>query len=108
MLNQLPRPVAGYVSSGNTGDSGDLASWFASDALVRDEGRIFEGLDAIKAWHAEARRQYHHTVEPLVVANRDGRTILTARVSGDFPGSPVDLEHVFEIAGDKIISLEIR
>jgi hypothetical protein len=37
MPNQLPRPVAGYVSSGNTGDSGDLASWSAPDALVRYE-----------------------------------------------------------------------
>jgi hypothetical protein len=36
------------------------------------------------------------------------RTIVTARVSGDFPSSPVDLAYVFEIAGDEIVSLEIR
>ncbi len=105
---QLPKPVAGYVSSGNTSDSEALAACFASDAVVRDEGRTFNGLEALKAWHAEARRKYHHTVEPLDVVERDGKTILTAKVSGDFPNSPVNLEHVFELVDDKIKSLEIR
>jgi hypothetical protein len=31
-----------------------------------------------------------------------------AEVSGDFPGSPVNLEHIFRLDGDKIASLEIR
>src|SRR5206468_3562420 len=73
-----------------------------------DEGRTFEGLDAIKLWHAEARKKYQHTVEPLDIAQRDSKTVVTGRVSGNFPSSPVSLEHVFELAGNKIASLEIR
>ena len=38
---------------------------------------------------------------------RDGGTVVVGKVSGDFPGSPVDLEHAFKLNGDKIASLEI-
>jgi len=30
------------------------------------------------------------------------------RLTGDFPGSPVDLNHIFTISHDEIVSLEIR
>ena len=69
----LPKPVRDYVASGNTDDTEALASCFASDAIVRDEGRTFQGLDAVKAWHADARQRYHHTVEPLEIAEREAR-----------------------------------
>jgi len=35
-------------------------------------------------------------------------TIVTARVAGRFPNSPVDLQHVFVVEGGRIASLEIR
>jgi hypothetical protein len=38
----------------------------------------------------------------------DGKTVVTAKVSGNFPGSPLNLDHVFELHGDKIASLEIH
>jgi hypothetical protein len=34
--------------------------------------------------------------------------VVTGEVSGDFPGSPIKLEHIFEIEGGRIASLEIR
>jgi hypothetical protein len=47
-------------------------------------------------------------VEPLGLSLQDGRVVVLSRVSGDFPGSPIRLEHVFEIDGDRITSPEIR
>jgi hypothetical protein len=47
-------------------------------------------------------------VTPLSAVDRDGTTIVTGRVAGDFPGSPVTLDHVFRLEGDRIASLEIR
>ena len=35
-------------------------------------------------------------------------TVVTARVAGAFPNSPLDLQHMFEVEGGKIVSLEIR
>ena len=47
-------------------------------------------------------------VEPIAVVQRDGKTVVTAKVAGSFPNSPVNLDHIFGIEGDRISSLEIR
>ena len=103
----LPKPVAAYFAAEKTQDAGALARCFAADGVVRDEGGTFTGTAAIERWNAAARAKYHHTVEPLSVTERDGRIVVLGRVAGQFPGSPVDLQHVFRLAGDKIASLEI-
>ena len=103
----LPKPVAAYFAAEKTQDAGALARCFATDGIVRDEGGTFTGTAAIERWNAAARAKYHHTVEPLSVTERDGTIVVLGRVAGQFPGSPVDLQHVFRLAGDKIASLEI-
>ena len=37
----------------------------------------------------------------------DGKTVVTSEVAGNFPNSPVSLEHRFGLAGGKITSLDI-
>jgi hypothetical protein len=37
----------------------------------------------------------------------DRKIVVTSRLTGNFPGSPVDLRFFFELEGDKIASLEI-
>lgn len=103
----LPRPIALYIAAENRGDTEALAECFAEDAFVRDEGKPIEGLAAIKQWKAETRKKYQHTIEPLASIRRDGKTIVTNRLTGNFPGSPIELEFVFTLDGDKIASLEI-
>jgi hypothetical protein len=51
--------------------------------------------------------KYRPTVEVLGVAERDGRTIVTGRISGNFPGSPVELRYSFTVTGGRIARLEI-
>jgi hypothetical protein len=46
-------------------------------------------------------------VEPISSTVRDGATIVVGRVAGDFPNSPIELDHIFRLDGDKIASLEI-
>ena len=84
-----------------------MAECFAKDAVVRDEGKTIKGLAAIKQWKAETKKKYQHTIEPLAVVQKDGKTIVTNRLSGNFPGSPIELEFVFTLDGNKIASLEI-
>jgi hypothetical protein len=64
-------------------------------------------LAAIKQWKAETRKKYQHTVEPLTVAQKNDKTIVTNRLTGNFPGSPIELEFVFTLDGNKIASLQI-
>jgi hypothetical protein len=104
----LPGPVAAYFAAEKAADADALARCFVEDGVVRDEGGTFEGVAAIKQWNTGAREKYHHTVEPISAVERGGNTVVTGRVSGNFPNSPVTLEHIFRLEGDKIASLEIR
>ena len=106
-MTNLPTPIAIYIAAENRGDTETLAQCFAEDAVVRDEGKTNEGLAAIKQWKAETKRKYQHTVEPLALVQKDGRIIVTNRLTGNFPGSPIELEFVFTLDGNKITSLEI-
>jgi hypothetical protein len=108
MAIRLPRPIEIYFDSDQARDVQALATCFAADATVRDEGRTHEGLAATQTWRIEARRTYEYTVELLEAAQRDGTTVVTARVAGNFPGSPATLAYAFELARNQITTLEIR
>ena len=102
----LPEPIVQYFAADLAGDA--IARCFAAEAVVRDEGGTFNGAAAIRRRHEEAKAKYRYTVEPLSVDTRYGEMVGVGRVVGDFPGSPITLRHIFTMAGDKIVSLEIR
>jgi len=108
MSVNLPKPIAAYFAAEKAGDAGALARCFASNGVVRDEGGSFTGRAAIEQWNTTVRAKYHHTVVPLSATERDGVTVVIGRVSGKFPGSPVELQHLFRLDGEQIVSLEIR
>jgi len=105
MSINLPKPIAAYFAAEN---AGALARCFASNGVVHDEGRSFTGRAAIERWNATARAKYHHTVVPLSATDGDGVIVVLCQVAGDFPGSPVALQHVFRLDDEAIASLEIR
>jgi ketosteroid isomerase-like protein len=107
MSIDLPTPIAIYVDAENRGDADAMAKCFAEDAVVRDEGRTIKGVAAIKRWKAETKKKYRHNVEPLTVAREGDKIIVTNRLTGKFPGSPIEIRFVFRLEGDKIASLEI-
>ena len=74
---------------------------------MKDEGHTYQGRAAIKKWKADASTKYQYTCEPFACGQTDGRTVVTCRLTGNFPGSPVDLRFFFELEGDKIASLEV-
>jgi SnoaL-like protein len=104
----LPRPIALYIEAENSGDANLFDQCFAEGATVRDENETHKGFGAIKKWKAETKKKYQHTVDPLRIAERDDKFIATNRLVGNFPGSPIELEFVFTLDRDKIVSLEIR
>jgi hypothetical protein len=93
----LPKPIEIFFLSDTAQYTDALATCFAPNAKVRDEGRTFAGLAAVTAWRIEAKRKYEYTVEPLEAVQRDGKTVVPSRVSGNFSGSPVTLTHVFKL-----------
>ena len=108
MSLQLPPAIDRYVKIENAGDTDALSTCFATDATVRDEGHTYVGLDAIKKWKADTKKRYNHSIQPLAIRHRDGKTILTARLTGNFPGSSVTLDFSFVIKAEKIVALQIQ
>ena len=107
MPADLPTPIATYIATANRGETEALAQCFTESAVVRDEGKTIEGLGAIKKWMVETKQKYHHTIEPLASNQKDGKTVITNRLTGNFPGSPIELEFVFTLDRDQIVALEI-
>jgi hypothetical protein len=108
MTLSLPEPIANYFAADMAGDSSALARCFTADGTVRDEGGTYTNVAAIQQWNTQAKATYHYTVEPLSVNALNGEIVVTARLSGNFPGSPITVQYAFRIAGNKIHSLEIR
>jgi len=103
----LVAPVANYIAAANAQDIDAATANFSEAAVVRDEGQDHTGMAAIQRWAVEVSRKYRPTVETLDVSQADGTTIVTGRVSGNFPGSPVELRYIFTLNGGKIERLEI-
>ena len=108
MTLPVPAPLDSYVEATNTQDAETLVGLFAEDAVVRDEGKEYRGLDGVRAWRAKSEQGYTYTVEPKRVVERDGLTVLTAKVEGSFPGSPVDLDFEFAVRDGRIAGLAIH
>jgi len=107
MSPDLPTPISDYFEAVNAQDVDAMLSAFSDDASVRDEGQDMIGRAAIREWIDDTTRKYRVTLTPIGVSQADERTIVTAQVSGTFPGSPVELRYHFTITGEKIARLEI-
>ncbi|MFL9826870.1 nuclear transport factor 2 family protein [Rhodoplanes sp. SY1] len=101
----LAPPVAAYFAAARRG--ADIGPCFGETAVVVDERATHAGRAAIRRWHDAATATYRHVAEPLAVAEAEGRTVVTARVTGAFPGSPIDLRYAFVLDRDTIARLEI-
>lgn len=106
MKLDLPEPIARYFTA-DTGDSEAVAKCFRENAVVKDEGHTYEGRTAIRQWKTEASAKYQYTTEPLACERMDGRSVVTCRITGNFPGSPADLRFFFGLEDGRIASLEI-
>lgn len=108
MAIELPRTIEGYFSGTNARDVERVVALFAEHAVVRDERREHQGTAAIRGWIGSALQSYQHTLQVLDAREDGASTTVRARVSGKFPGSPIDLNHHFTLAGGRIERLEIR
>jgi hypothetical protein len=102
----LPKPIATYFAA-DRGDGEAVSQCFTDNAVVRDEGHTHKGRAAIKEWKTDASAKYEYTCEPIACEEKEGKTVVTSHLVGNFPGSPVDLRFFFKLEGDKIASLEI-
>lgn len=102
----LPQPIAAYFSADRL-DSDAVARCFTRNAVVKDEGHTYTGLDAIKQWKTQTSRKYTYTCEPLRLEQSNGTTVVTCHLEGNFPGGQADLRFFFRLERGLIAQLEI-
>lgn len=92
---RLPDSISTFFAAVGT-NPGAAAALFAPDAEVIDDGHTFRGTADVRRWSAE-----HLTgiSAEVVDTTRSGEHLTaTARITGDFPGSPLMFD--FRFAGD--------
>ena len=103
MPPKLSDTLRRYFAAQNSHEADAMADCFAPDAEVRDEGHTYIGREAIRQWKVETIRKYAISIEPLAATDRAGTLTVTARVTGNFPGSPADLTYEFALDGSGLI-----
>jgi len=107
-LDNLPEPVMAYLAAEEAKDARTLSRCFAEGGIVLDEGRDYHGHAAIQRWEEQADAKYSYVLQPIGVRTEGDTTTVLARLTGDLPGSPVDLNHTFTISRNEIAFLEFR
>lgn len=107
MPPETPTAIRAYFDAVNLGRVEDVAAAFAPQGLVRDERADHRGRAAISAWAEDTLRRYRMRNEILSVSRDADHHIVLARVTGTFPGSPLDFTYRFALGPDGVETLEI-
>ena len=99
----LPEPIPRYFAAQNALDADGMTACFSPDAIVHDEGGTYIGSEAIQGWKRDTIAKYGISIEPLKAAEQDDKTVVIARVAGNFPGSPANLTYAFGLSSDGLI-----
>jgi ketosteroid isomerase-like protein len=105
MLQHLDPAIRAYFDAANRQDTPAVVACFANDAVVYDEGHVHRGTDAIRVWKERVSQKYQATAEPTSVTQDGDETVVTAQVSGNFPGSPAPIRFRFIVVGNTLTSL---
>ena len=83
-----------------------ISRYFELDGTPERE--THQGRAAIRAWRLGPASRFAYTTE-ILGTESDGpdRHVVTARLTGNFPGSTVVLRHDFTLAGERIARLVI-
>ncbi|KXH84992.1 hypothetical protein [Chryseobacterium kwangjuense] len=101
----LPDIISKLVKAQTEFDSQAYADCFTENAVVLDEGKTHNGKKEIENWIDKANNEFKTVMKPLEY--NENENILSAEISGTFPGSPVFLKYHFELTDGYIQSLKI-
>lgn len=103
----MPAVISDYINAANHHDSDAVIQCFNADGEVLDEGKVHRGHAAIHQWKEESSKKYHPFITPIAAVTEGNGTVVECSVSGDFPGSPVNLRFAFTLENSAIAALEI-
>jgi ketosteroid isomerase-like protein len=108
MAMKLPRIINAYIEVSNAHDVKSILACFSDDAVVRDEGEMLRGKEAIEGWIARTIEKYKFQLKPLSIQEQKSEVVVAIEVSGTFPGSPVTLDYHFTTEKDKVLVLAVE
>lgn len=101
----LPKVIEELVKAKNSFDSAAFTQCFSETAVVFDEGKTHTGRNEIEQWIDKSNKEHQDTMKPLDYDEKED--ILSAKVTGSFPQSPIVLKFNFNITEGKIQSLKV-
>lgn len=103
MSDTLPIAVVRYLAAKTPIE---IADCFTENGIAVDEKQSRRGRAEIVKWREEvAKINYRQDI--LSAHHHGDQATVTCRISGDFKGSPVQLDYRFHLRGDLISQLEI-
>jgi ketosteroid isomerase-like protein len=107
-LSTLPQPIKAFLQATASRDRAGVLSSFADDAVLIDMGKEHRG-EEIAHWADNLYLGSNVRVHPLHTEERDGHTVLTVAVDGDYAAvgvtEPFQLDWHIDLAGDRIARL---
>ena len=103
----LPDIIKDFIKAQASFDSKAYADCFSDTAIVFDEGETHKGQPEIMQWNEKTNAKYKTQLEPIEFSTIDKTSVLTAKVSGTFDGSPIVLKYHFELNNGQINALKI-
>ena len=107
MTMDLPQPIAAYVNANARLDVDGMLKPFAPDATFVDNGKRFEGQEAIRHLLEEEVVPVKAIFTPDTVRNEGNDVVVEGPAHGNFPGSPLRFTYRFKLVNSAIESLEV-
>ena len=109
---EIPTPIVAFIEATNNHNTDAFFATFADGAVITDEGQEYRGIAAIKEWSDEKNIGSNITLEAVDVTSPDGKTIVTAKVDGNFDKTglpdPFLMDLHFTLDAGKITRLTYR
>ncbi|MGH9970909.1 MAG: nuclear transport factor 2 family protein [Pyrinomonadaceae bacterium] len=109
---KMPQPIAAFIEATNNHKTDEFLATLSDSAVITDEAQDYSGIAAIKEWSDEKYIGAKVTLEVVDIIDRDGKTIVTFEVDGNFDKTglpdPFIMDFHFTVDGNKIAALNIR
>ena len=102
MALDVPEPIAEYLAAEEAKDADALSRCFTEDGTVHGGGQDYHGRDSIRQCKQAADAKYRYVRQTVNVQTFGDSVTVRARLTGEFPGSPVELDHIFKLCNNKI------
>ena len=107
MRTKMPDVIDAYIQASNSRDADRFGSLFSEDAIIHDEGQEYRGVVGIRKWLESTVKKYAFTLTPIDLSLEKHEPVLSVKMEGDFPGSPLSARFRFVLREGKIARLDI-